>query len=172
MEKKPQKSADMGLTQDKLQAFFIHHLNLVYCAKSHLVERLPEVIEQAGFADLRFAIQETMDDVEKQIKRMEEVFALLDTAYSLEECSDMINYVEQAFKPIHKHGADEELRDMAILYYLQNMESLEMSSFQILLLVAARLKNKQILQLLKENFDEAKADRALLLTIVAKYLSS
>jgi ferritin-like metal-binding protein YciE len=159
------------LAPDKLKVFFLHHLNLIYCAKSHLVERLPEVVEQAGFAELRFAIQETMDDIERQIERMEEIFTLLDTSYSMDGCSDMINYVEQAFKPIHLHGADEELRDMAILYYLQNMESLEMSSFQILLLIAAKLKNKQVLQLLKENFDEAKDDRALLLTIVAKYLS-
>jgi len=162
----------MALAPDKLKAFFIYHLNLIYCAKSHLVERLPEIVEQAGFADLRFAVQETLDDVEKQVERIEEIFALLETEYSMIECNDMINYVEQTFKPINQYGDDEALRDMSILFYLQNIESLEMSSFQILLLVAAGLKNKQVVQLLKENFDEAKADRALLLTITAKYLSA
>jgi ferritin-like metal-binding protein YciE len=162
----------MALAPDKLKAFFIHHLNLVYCAKCHLVERLPEIMEQVNFTDLRFAIEETMEDVENQIVRMEQVFTLFETSYCMDGCNDMINYIEQAFKQIHLHSTDEALRDMAILYYLQNMESLEMSSFQVLLLIAAGLKNKHVLQLIKENFDEAKEDRALFLTITAKYLSA
>jgi len=46
-----------------------------------------------------------------------------------------------------------------------------MASFQVLQMAAVKLKNKQIKQLLKENYDEAKADRTLLLLIAAKYIT-
>jgi len=64
------------------------------------------------------------------------------------------------------------LRDLSILFYMQNIESVEMASFQVLKMVAVKLKNKQLTQLLTENFDEAKEDRALLLLITKKYLTS
>jgi ferritin-like metal-binding protein YciE len=65
-----------------------------------------------------------------------------------------------------------ELRDMSILFYLQNIESMEMASFQVLRIAAVKLKNKQIKQLLTENVDEAKESRTLLLLISAKYITS
>jgi len=54
-----------ALSEDKLKNFFISHLNRIYCAKSHLVERLPEMKLQAHFNDLKHAIEETLEDVEK-----------------------------------------------------------------------------------------------------------
>jgi len=126
--------------------------------------------ENAHFTDLRFAIEETLEDVSRQIARMEEIFAILDSDYTFEDCNDLINYAEVAFKAVYTQNDDEQLRDMSILYYLQNMEGLEMSSFQVLMLIASRLRNKALTQLLKETYDEAKADRALLLLITTKYL--
>jgi len=47
-----------------------------------------------------------------------------------------------------------------------------MASFQILQMAAVRLKNKHISQRLKENYEEAKADRTLLLLISSKYITN
>jgi hypothetical protein len=49
---------------------------------------------------------------------------------------------------------------------------MEMASFQVLQMAAVKFKNKQIKQLIKENYDEAKADRTLLLLITAKYITA
>ncbi|MDO7743345.1 MAG: DUF892 family protein, partial [Pedobacter sp.] len=59
---------------------------------------------------------------------------------------------------------------LSIIFYLQNIESVEMASFQILQMAAVRLNNKHISQLLKENYEEAKSDRTLLLLISSKYI--
>lgn len=67
--------------------------------------------------------------------------------------------------------SNQRVRDMSIIFYLQNIESVEMASFQVLQMAAVKLKNRQIRQLLKENYDEAKADRTLLLLIAAKYIT-
>ena len=80
--------------------------------------------------------------------------------------------IEDAFIAVKQQGSDPELRDMSILFYMQNIESVEMTSFQVLQIAAVKLKNKQISQLLKENFEAAKEDRALLLMVSAKYITS
>jgi len=163
---------DMELGPDQLRSYFIIHLNKIYSAKSHLAERLPEIAVHANFKDLKHAIAETIDDVERQIARMEEIYLLLDTPIQVENCSEFTGMVEDAYDAIHEQEDNLVLRDLSILFYMQNIESVEMASFQVLKMVAVKLKNKQLTQLLTENFDEAKEDRALLLLITKKYLTS
>lgn len=47
-----------------------------------------------------------------------------------------------------------------------------MASFRVLELASAKFEDKQIKQLLKESYDEAKDDNALFLMITAKYLAA
>ena len=49
---------------------------------------------------------------------------------------------------------------------------MEMASFQVLQLMAVKLKDDTIKQLIKENFDEAQADKVLFLLITTKYLAT
>jgi hypothetical protein len=56
---------------------------------------------------------------------------------------------------------------MSILFYLPNIESIEMAFLQILEMPAVKLKNRCINQLLNQNYEIAKADRTLLLLINA-----
>jgi ferritin-like metal-binding protein YciE len=65
-----------------------------------------------------------------------------------------------------------ELRDMSILFYLQNIESIEMASFQVLRIAAFKIKKPQIKQLLKENYNEAKETKTLLMLVSTKYVAS
>ncbi|AMR30040.1 hypothetical protein A0256_00730 [Mucilaginibacter sp. PAMC 26640] len=162
----------INLGPEKLRSFFITYLNKIYCAKTHLHERLSEIQEQSHFSDLKNAIGKTLEDVGKQITRMEEIYILLDEEPSTGNCSGLIGMVEDAYEAIHEESADPELRDLSILFYMQNIETVEMASFQILQIAAVKFKNKQINQLLFENFNEAKADRTLLLLITTKYITS
>ncbi len=167
-----ERSSKAKLDKATLHEFFISHLNKIYSAKTHLVTRLPKVAGHAHFSDLRHAIQETVDDVEKQIARMDLIYTLLDSANTSGDHSGLVGLVDDAFRDIERHAAKPELRDMSILFYLHNIESMELASFQILRIAAVKLKNKQVKQLILENYDEAKADRTLMLLIAAKYVTS
>lgn len=160
------------LEADKLKSYFISHLNNIYCAKSHLVERLPEIQDQSAFSDLQYAIEKTLKDVTKQIARMEEIFLILNVGSSIENCDGMIGLIEELYLAIHEHSDEPVLRDLSIIFYMQNIESLEIGSFQILHMAATKMKDKQIAKLLQDNYDEAKLDRELLLLINAKYLAN
>lgn len=156
----------------KLRTFFLEHLDKIYCAKIHLITRLPMLLEQVHFSDLKSAILETVSHVEDEISRMEMIYTILDSNYSDCNAKVLASLVEDAFAAIQQQGPDRELRDLSILFYLQNIESVEMASFQILQMAAVKLKNKQIAALLKENYEEAKADRILFLLIASKYITA
>ena len=158
--------------EEKLRTFFIEHLDKIYCAKLHLITRLPMLLEQAYYSDLKNAIVETVDHVRQEISRMEMMYAILDADYSDCGANGLNGLIEDAFAAIQKQRPDRELRDLSILFYLQNIESVEMASFQILQIAAVKLKSKQVAKLLKENYEEAKADRTLFLLISSKYITA
>ncbi|SEN00843.1 Ferritin-like metal-binding protein YciE [Mucilaginibacter gossypiicola] len=174
MSDQPEKSRSpkhIKLGSEKLKMFFVNHLNRIYFAKAHLVKWLPQLKNEVSFNDLQLAIQETVDDVEKQMARMEVIYELLDAPISKGSINGLTGLVDDAFEAIKEQRGEAELRDMSIIFYLQNIESVEMASFQVLQMAAVKIKNKQVKQLLRENYDEAKADRTLLLLIAAKYIT-
>ncbi|HEY0057372.1 MAG TPA: DUF892 family protein [Pedobacter sp.] len=169
-ESKSTKRIKLGAKN--LMIFFISHLNRIYCAKQHLVKMLPELKDMATFADLKHAIEETTSEVEKQIARMDLIYTLLDSEPSDENCNGLKGLVDDAFEAIKQQSDSMELRDMSILFYLQNIESIEMASFQVLRIAAFKIKKPQIKQLLKENYHEAKETRTLLMLVSTKYVAS
>ncbi|MEO3407349.1 DUF892 family protein [Mucilaginibacter sp. CAU 1740] len=165
------KTSGPVLNQDQLRIFFINHLNRIFCAKSHLFERLPELTEHVHFQDLKHAILETWEDIGKQVARIEEIFTLLDEVPSLKNCEELIGFMESGFSGIYHKKEEAELRDLSLLFYLSLIESVELASFQPLQMASIKMPNKQIQQLLKENFDESKADRSLFVQIAARYIN-
>jgi ferritin-like metal-binding protein YciE len=160
-----------NLGTDKIQSFFITHLDRIYSAKSHLIKHLPEMEDLANFTDLQNAISTTRKEVKKQISRMHEIYGLLNAKMSVESHKGLIGMVEDAFSAIKQQKTDPALRDMSMLFYLQNIESVEMTSFQMLQIAAVKLRNQQIKQLLQQNFESAKADKALLQMLTVKYIT-
>ena len=154
---------------EKIHTFFIEHLNRIYCAKSHLAERLPEIYEGAGFADLKFAIKETIISTEKQLARIDKIYELLGLQYSFEKCQALITFLENGFADLQLHSEQLQVRDLMIVSYLYQLDAVEMSSAQILQFVTTEIMNQQIKQLLKDNYNEAKAESVLLLLLIEKY---
>jgi ferritin-like metal-binding protein YciE len=154
-----------------LKAVFASHLNRIYCGKAHLVKRLPEISSHATFKDLKHAIDETKEDVEKQLLRMMRIFKMIDSFVSEESCVGLTSLIEETFDAIRQANG-VIMRDMSILFYMQNIESVEMTSFNILKIIADKLYDDEIKQLLKENYDEAREDRLLLSLVSSKYIHS
>jgi ferritin-like metal-binding protein YciE len=151
--------------------FFAGHLDRIYCGKQHLVESLPALAEHAHFSDLKLAIAEMLDDVRKQMDRMNEIYSLLKLEQNRTSCVGMTALLQEMFDGIDSNKGEKPLCDLSLIFYLQNIESIEATSFQMLRLTATKLDNQTVDQLLKENFDEAKDDRGLLLQISKKFMA-
>jgi len=158
------------LSSIELRRFFISHLNRIYCAKNQLVDKLPLLGARAHFLDLRQAVDETIDAVRLQIQRMNRIYILMDDLYRVESCVGLTGILDEAFQSVGVPGDSPALRDLSILFYMQNIESIESASFHVLLRVVARLQRPDIMQLLRECYDEAREDKALFKAITKNYL--
>jgi ferritin-like metal-binding protein YciE len=163
------RNPDQALDQQELHYFFISHLNRIYCAKSQLVEKLPEIGKRSYYTDLQQAIEETVEIVQNQISRMKEIYIRLDSYYKPESCVGLVGILDEAFQSIGNPRGNAGIRDLSILFYMQNIESIEMASFKMMILVADKLEQHDVAQLLLECYDEAKDDKMLLKAITANY---
>lgn len=163
--------ADTLLSRERLQHFFIEHLDHIYCGKIRMIDHFRKIAGLAHTRDLILAIRETADDIENQINRMREIFVMLNAPYNQSACVGMAAMLDEAMMAVNEAG-DDMLRDMAILFYLQNIEGIEAASFQVMQLASRSIGIPEIEQLIRENFDEAREDRALLIEIVKRYISA
>ncbi len=157
--------------KNTLLKFFSGHLDRIYCGKQHLINSMPALAEQAHFSDLKLAILELRDDVRKQIDRMTEIYKILQIEQSDAGCVGMTALLQEMFEGIDSNRGEKPLCDLSLIFYLQNIESIETTSFQMLRLTALKLNNREVSQLLKESFDEAKEDRGLLMQIGEAFLA-
>src|ERR1700712_5226182 len=116
-----------ALERKDLEQFFVSHLNRIYCEKSQLVDKLPELAKRSSFLDLRQAIEETVESVRLQIIRIRKVYIALDEIYHSESCIGLIGVLDEAFQSIGLPGESPSLCDFSILFYMQNIESIEMA---------------------------------------------
>lgn len=159
----------INLGSQLLKQFFLTHLDRIYAAKIHLVTKLPSLADEAYFTDLKNAIEETVAGVRNQIVRMQMIYTMLDAEVADGSIHGLTGLVNDAFEAIKAQEGEPELQDLSIIFYLQVIESVEMASFQILQMAAVKFDEK-IGKLLKENYEEAKSDRTLLLLISSKYM--
>jgi ferritin-like metal-binding protein YciE len=165
-------SNKIDLGPQHLKEYFFIHLNKIYCAKQHLLERLPRLATLAGFKGLKDAIENSSSEIARQIGRMDEIYKELNEVHQPDSCKGFKSLIEEVFVDIDLHQGSQSLQDMSIIYYLQNIESLQMASLQALQLAAVRFGNEPVNALLQKNFSEAKAERELLVMLSAKYLTS
>jgi ferritin-like metal-binding protein YciE len=162
------ENSNPTIGSEKIKVFFIDHLNRLYCAKSHLAERLPEIFDEAAFADLKQAIKETILNTERQLARIDKIFELLNIQYSFENCQTLITFLETQFESLQLYAKETEFRDLSIVTYLYQLDSVELASSNILQVAVNHLNSKVITLLIDEHCSEAKAENSLLLLLLNK----
>ena len=158
------------ITKIDLKQLFIHQLNRVNCTKGYLIRNLPLLAESASFRNMKLAIQEDLDDVKKQQKRIDEMYKLLDSKASDEGCEVIKVVIEEAFNLGNKNGKTTIVHDMDIILYMQLIENIELTSFRMLKLIAQFMGNDKITQMVIECFDENVDNDRLFTMISEEYL--
>lgn len=148
---------------------FVHNLNRLYFAKNHLDQQMSELIEMASFNALQLGMNEFWDDVKKQIKRMEDIFAIIGETPSDKNCNPIKAVVKDKFCLDDKHELPI-LHDMDLIMYVQVLEHINIATYGLLITVAARLNYDHIEQLLRECFDESVDNDELFELISKEYI--
>lgn len=144
---------------EKLQPFFIQHLNMLYCAKAHIIERLPDIAEANFFRSIKAVVNDAIEQAEAQVEKMDQIYKIFNTRYSFEHLTGLVNFLERSFTNSQWNMSDPDLGIIMIISYLDFIECLEASCVHLLKLLALKLQNEKLSQLLKEGF--VKVDKVL-----------
>ena len=159
------------LDTDILKQVFMHNLNRIYFGKCYLDGHLEHLISIASFPALQLAMGEFLDDIKRQIKRMHEIYALMDETPSDKNCNPIKSIIKDNFC-LDDAQAMPLFTDMDIMAYMQLLEHINISACTMLKIMASKLKNAEVEQLLIECFDESIDNDHLFTLISSEYISA
>ena len=146
---------------DTLQALFLNELRDMYHAEKQLLKALPRMAKAAQSSALQAAFTKHLDETERQVERLEEVFEALGEAARGKRCKGMEGIVEEG-KEIMEEDGQEEVIDAALIAAAQKVEHYEIASYGCLVAYANLLGKRDVANLLKQTLaEEEKTDKAL-----------
>lgn len=133
---------------EKLQQFFINHLNRLHCVKAHVAERLLEIAEDERFVQIKPMIEQTVTDTEHHISTINRIYSFMNSRYSFENCSGLVSFMEDAFSSFQTYINEPYLAYIHMISYLHHAECIERAAIEVLQQVSIRLKNQEVTEIL------------------------
>jgi ferritin-like metal-binding protein YciE len=161
----------LKLDEDSLRKVFLMQLGNLFSVKTYLVANLPLIAQSASFQDLKHAILETIADIQLQLLRIEVIYKLIGERYKPQQCMGIRALTTEIFVESKTPDLSHLERDLLLLYHLNNLESIEISSFTFLHEIAASMPLKDMTLLLRQNLDMAKDNKELFEMITREYIN-
>jgi ferritin-like metal-binding protein YciE len=147
--------------QKTLQDLFHDTLKDIYFAEKKILTALPKMAKAANSAKLRAAFQKHEAETEKQVERLEQVFAELGETARGKTCPAINGIVEEG-QEIMKEFKGAPALDAGLLSAAQAVEHYEISRYGTLKTWAAELGLRKSVKLLDATLREEKATDASL----------
>ncbi len=160
---------DVQLDDQLLKRTFTEHLNYIYYGKHHLMKFLQEVEEIARLQVLKLAIKEAMDDTLDQLTQIDNVFKAIDDTPSKTNTLGIKAITLEAYLSAIKAGKTPLEKDVFILFYLQQIEGIEITYFKVLKNLAKAIGYRDVY--LEQTFDTAVENEILFEAIYKEYIS-
>ena len=147
-----------GKTLDDL---FHDTLKDIYFAEKKIVATLPKMAKAATSRDLKNAFEKHKIETDGHMKRLEQVFSLIDAKPQAKVCDAIMGIVKEGEGLIEEYKGTAAL-DPALLAVAQAVEHYEMSRYGTLKCWAGELGIKGAVELLDATLqEERKTDKAL-----------
>ncbi|MCO5946376.1 DUF892 family protein [Mucilaginibacter flavidus] len=160
---------DVQIDDMLLKKTFLEHLNYIYFGKQHLISFFNEVKSIAKLNVLKQAIQEGIDDTESQIKQMDEIYTAIGETPSQTSTLGIKAMTLEAYIATIKAGKTPLEKDVFILFYLQQIEGIEITYFKVLKNLAKAIGYSS--SFLDQPFDLAVENKILFESIYKEYIS-
>jgi ferritin-like metal-binding protein YciE len=149
----------MGLfTKDikSMDDLFLHVVQDIYYAENQIMKALPDMVSKATNRDLTAAFKSHLQETEKQIARLEQVFKLLDQAPKGTACPAIDGIIKEA-NEIASEIEDKKVLDAALIAAAQAVEHYEITRYGTLIAWAGDLGQDAIAKLLNTTLKGEKA---------------
>lgn len=144
-----------------LDDLFEMELRDMYSAEKMIVEAMPMMIEAASSQQLKQKFQQHLEESQNQIKRLEEVFQMLDREPEAEKCDGMAGILKEGEKMIKAQG-EPNTKDAALISAAQKVEHYEISSYGTLRTLAQTLGRQKVAEKLQSILsEESRTDKLL-----------
>jgi ferritin-like metal-binding protein YciE len=160
---------DVQIDNFLLKKTFLEHLNYIYLGKHHLLNFFNEVKDIAKLNVLKMALQEGIDDAEYQIMQMDEIYTAIKEKPSKTNTLGLKAMTLEAYLAVIKSGKTPLERDVFILFYLQQIEGIEITYFKVLKNLAKAVGYNH--RFLDQPIDLAVENKILFETIYQEYIN-
>jgi len=159
----------MGLFSKDIQTMddlLLHGLQDIYYAENQIVKALPKMIDKATNRDLSKGLKDHLEETEKQVGRLDQVFRMLGQEPKGVKCPAIDGLITEADDLVGE-VADKQVLDAAIVGSAQAVEHYEIARYGSLRSWAELAGLDEAEQLLEQTLDEERATD-LLLTEIAE----
>jgi len=137
---------------NELRETFVEELKDVYDAEKQLLKALPKMAKAAEHEELKEAFEMHLHETEEHVRRLEQVFKLMNQPAKGKKCKAMQGLVEEGEELI-----DEEEGDAALICAAQKVEHYEIASYGSLESWAKLMGEQEVADLVGETLSEEKA---------------
>ena len=138
-----------------LKALFVEGLKDMYWTEKALTRELPKMSKKASSEELSEAIDQHLEETEKQVKRLEKIFSHIGKTAQGKKCEAMVGLIKEAEQMISE-ATDGIVRDATIIAGAQKVEHYEIASYGTLRAYAGILGYDHSAELLQESLNEEK----------------
>lgn len=160
----------MGLFSKDIKTMddlLIHGLQDIYYAEHQITKALPKMIDQATNRDLALGLKNHLEETNKQIERLEQVFKKLGKSPSGTKCPAIDGLIDEADE-VSGEVEDKSVLDAAIVASAQAVEHYEIARYGTLIAWAEELGHDDIVRFLTTNLNEEKAANTKLNTVALR----
>jgi ferritin-like metal-binding protein YciE len=144
-----------------MEDLLVHGLQDIYYAEQQIAKALPKMIGQATNRDLAQGLKLHLEETNKQIERLNQVFKKLALTPSGTDCPAIDGLIKES-NATAGEIADKSVLDAAIVANAQAVEHYEMARYGALIAWAEALGHDDIVRFLTTNLHEEKAANARL----------
>src|ERR1700759_5580310 len=134
----------------------LHGIQDIYYAEQQITKALPKMIDLATNRDLVSGLKGHLEETNKQIQRLEQVFAKLGQQPKGTTCPAIDGIIKEADETAGEI-ADKTVLDVAIVANAQAVEHYEMTRYGTLIAWAEELGHDDVVRFLTTNLNEEKA---------------
>jgi len=145
----------------------LHSLQDIYYAEQQITKALPKMIDLATNRDLASGLKLHLEETNKQIERLDQVFKKLGQNPKGTDCPAIDGIIKEA-NEIAGEIEDKQVLDAALVASAQAVEHYEICRYGTLIAWAEALGHDDIVRFLTTNLNEEKAANTKLNTIALR----
>lgn len=146
----------MSMNITNLHTLLVHELKDLYSAEKQVLKALPKMERAAKNGRLVEAFRMHREETERQVQRLEEIFADLDYKPRGEHCKGMEGLIEEGESMVTEDAPDD-VKDAGLIAAAQRVEHYEIAGYGTARTFAMQLGMQRAADLLQQTLDEEAA---------------